>query len=425
MGGSGQWIKSIMSLKKPNKDDQVFGANGKGRKWKLWRSSSGSRAEGYQSASEASETSSVVGPSDAFNAALAAVARAPARDFKILRQEWAAIRIQTAFRAFLARRALRALKAIVRIQALVRGRQVRKQAAITLKCMHALVRVQARVRARRAQMSAEGLEANDTNWQENTDTLKDAQERWCASRGTLADVKTKLQMKQEGAIKRERALSYALSQLQKRSMQSTRPPSPSTFSRKTRDIENGSCDLTWLDRWMATKPWEDQESGTHSPDSTHYSRTPDETHPRRNSHHSDAGSIKIKQNNVTTRVSVRPPLVPTNGRYEAQAASSSEMQYTGSSSKSSPVTPASKNMERGDAGKPSYMNATKAVKARQEAVNAERRSGACRQASGDLQYFKRVAFTSVNSDIISAASNNSCKGRSSMRRSFDKENYLY
>lgn len=70
---------------------------------------------------------------------------------------------------------MRALKAIVRIQALVRGRQVRKQAAITLKCMHALVRVQARVRARRAQMSAEGLEANDTNWQENTDTLKDAQ----------------------------------------------------------------------------------------------------------------------------------------------------------------------------------------------------------------------------------------------------------
>lgn len=207
-------------------------------------------------------------------------------------------------------------------------------------------------------------------------------------------------------------------------MQSTRPPSPSTFSRKTRDIENGSCDLTWLDRWMATKPWEDQESGTHSPDSTHYSKTPDETHPRRNSHHSDAGSIKVKYNNVTTRVSMRPPLVPTNGRHEAQSVSSSEIQYTGGSCKSSPVTPASKNMERGDAGKPSYMNATKAVKARQEAVNAERLSGARRQASSDLQYFRRAALTSVNTDF-SVASNNSCKGRSSMRRSFDKENYLY
>lgn len=38
----------------------------------------------------------------------------------------------------------------------MRGRQVRKQAAVTLRCMQALVRVQARVRARRVRMSEEG-----------------------------------------------------------------------------------------------------------------------------------------------------------------------------------------------------------------------------------------------------------------------------
>lgn len=55
-----------------------------------------------------------------------------------------------------ARRALKALRGIVRLQALVRGRRVRKQLAVTLKCMHALLRVQERARERRARSSSDG-----------------------------------------------------------------------------------------------------------------------------------------------------------------------------------------------------------------------------------------------------------------------------
>ncbi|CAL4910018.1 unnamed protein product [Urochloa decumbens] len=62
----------------------------------------------------------------------------------------AAVRIQTAFRGFLAKKALRALKALVKLQALVRGYLVRRQAAATLHSMQALVRAQATARARRA-----------------------------------------------------------------------------------------------------------------------------------------------------------------------------------------------------------------------------------------------------------------------------------
>ncbi|CAD6272631.1 unnamed protein product [Miscanthus lutarioriparius] len=66
----------------------------------------------------------------------------------------AAVRIQTAFRGFLAKKALRALKALVKLQALVRGYLVRRQAAATLQSMQALVRAQAAVRARRAGVAA-------------------------------------------------------------------------------------------------------------------------------------------------------------------------------------------------------------------------------------------------------------------------------
>ncbi|KAM0863257.1 hypothetical protein ACQ4PT_044703 [Festuca glaucescens] len=62
----------------------------------------------------------------------------------------AAVKIQTAFRGFLAKKALRALKALVKLQALVRGYLVRKQAAATLQSMQALVRAQASIRAARS-----------------------------------------------------------------------------------------------------------------------------------------------------------------------------------------------------------------------------------------------------------------------------------
>ncbi|XP_057545689.1 protein IQ-domain 26-like [Amaranthus tricolor] len=63
----------------------------------------------------------------------------------------AAVKIQSTFRGYLARKALRALKGLVKIQALVRGYLVRKQATATLHGMQALIRAQATVKSKRAQ----------------------------------------------------------------------------------------------------------------------------------------------------------------------------------------------------------------------------------------------------------------------------------
>ena len=55
-----------------------------------------------------------------------------------------------------ARRAFWALKGIIRLQALVRGHLVRRQAVATLRCMRAIVEFQALARGRRVRLSGNG-----------------------------------------------------------------------------------------------------------------------------------------------------------------------------------------------------------------------------------------------------------------------------
>ncbi|CAL5325805.1 unnamed protein product [Camellia sinensis] len=72
--------------------------------------------------------------------------------------EQAATKAQAAFRGYLARRAFRALKGIIRLQALIRGHLVRRQAVATLRCMQAIVNFQALVRGRQVRLSDAGCQ---------------------------------------------------------------------------------------------------------------------------------------------------------------------------------------------------------------------------------------------------------------------------
>nr|GEW97750.1 hypothetical protein [Tanacetum cinerariifolium] len=153
------------------------------------------------------------------------------------RHHYAATIIQTAFRGYLARRALRALKGLVKLQALVRGHNVRKQAKMTLQCMQALVRVQARVLDQRMKQSDQCSSRKST--------FSDTTSAW-GSR-YHQDISDRRSMSRDGTFSQE-------------TRRNNRNPSMG-------DKELGVGDRhQWLDSWMGSKPWESRPMARASTD---------------------------------------------------------------------------------------------------------------------------------------------------------------
>ncbi|CAI9774114.1 unnamed protein product [Fraxinus pennsylvanica] len=177
MGRANKWFHSLLGSKKPPSASSSSPAPEKKKsKWGLLKSSTSivfKNEEENQLTSPYAETLDANKHAIVVAAATAAVAQAALAAAKAAAEavkltggsksrsaamfvrhwEWAAIKIQSAFRAYLARRALKALKALVKLQALVRGRIVRKQSADMLHRMQAMARIQARACKHRAYAS--------------------------------------------------------------------------------------------------------------------------------------------------------------------------------------------------------------------------------------------------------------------------------
>ncbi|KAF8398319.1 hypothetical protein HHK36_017246 [Tetracentron sinense] len=165
-------------------------------------------------------------------------------------QNWAAIKIQTAFRGYLARKALRALKGLVRLQAIVRGRAVRRQAITTLKCLQSIVNIQSQVRTGRVQMVEHSwncdekkqlLRQNKELGDKETKIESNCQRTWDDSVLSKEDKNVISLNRRQAASKRDRVREYSFSHQEKINVQRPKDSEPVNV--------NGRWSY-WLEQWV-------------------------------------------------------------------------------------------------------------------------------------------------------------------------------
>lgn len=161
---------------------------------------------------------------------------------------------------------------------------------------------------------------------------------------------------------------------------------------------------------------------------------------------SEPGSVKIKKNTVSTRISARaPPSFINDQRSRGRSASSPSSDFiydeaSATSSSNCTSTPISKSTllvsERTDesnGSRPNYMNMTQSIKAKQKGCNLSR-AVMQRNSSGEFQFNKKMTSTYIDSrssersdPSISYSRPLSAmprRDRSSVRN-MEKENYYY
>lgn len=188
----------------------------------------------------------------------------------------------------------------------------------------------------------------------------------------------------------------------------------SVYSLKNHEIDKNSWGWSWLERWMAAKPWETrlmEQSHTADPwEATPPPKSCVDSHMGTHSKSSEQCSVKVRRNNVTTRISAKPAHIGQVTR--SSSSPSSEFRYDESSASSSfctSTTPvsgntglASERTEDSNNSRPNYMNLTESTKAKQKIYSSHSSQRVQRQSMDEFQFLKKSAAFS-NADSKSSA----------------------
>ncbi|KAK8600264.1 hypothetical protein V6N13_059922 [Hibiscus sabdariffa] len=151
-----------------------------------------------------------------------------------------------------AKRALHALKGLIRLKSLMEGPLVKRQTASTLGCMQELSRVQCQIRIRRTRMTEENRAFQRQLLQKHAKEIVNLQigGNWDDSLQSKEQIKASLLSKHKAAMRRERAMAYSFTH------QQTWKNASRSMNLLFMDPNNPSWGWSWLERWMAARPWE-------------------------------------------------------------------------------------------------------------------------------------------------------------------------
>ncbi|KAG2685254.1 hypothetical protein I3760_10G116900 [Carya illinoinensis] len=192
-----------------------------------------------------------------------------------------------------ARRTLRRLKGAVRLQVLTQAYSVKRQATTTLSHLHTWSNIQSHIGARRLCMVTEGRlrQKKLENQLKLEAKLHDLEVEWCGGPEAMEIVLARIHQKEDAAVKRELAMAYA-------------------FSHQNRGLGNYELGRTnwgwsWLERWIAARPWE--------------SRVPSKSITPKKAQSRQPSKVAKNVNSPTSKkdVSVKPAL--TNGKGTTKA----------------------------------------------------------------------------------------------------------
>ncbi|KAG4960393.1 hypothetical protein AAZX31_13G215300 [Glycine max] len=282
--GSGDWFKTIISLRK-SKQGRSKKAKGILAQEKLNASKSNSYP-GKESGGLANGTKSE-------NLVSAGVSV----------ETIAATRIQTAFRAYKARKALRRMKGFTKLKILTEGFSVKKQASTAITYLHSWSKIQVEIRARRICMVTEDkIRRKKLESQLKLEAkLHDLEVEWCGGSETKEEILGRIHDREEAAVKRERAMAYAFSH-------QWRANSSQSQLLGNYELSKANWGWSWKERWIAARPWE--------------SRVPSLSITPKKSQHKQPSPSKVQKDKNTstpkTPVSVKPPSANAKGTSKAR-----------------------------------------------------------------------------------------------------------